>query len=37
MRSGSHEVQKRNGQTVLRVRCPNVILGYKKNMDGVDR
>ena len=30
------EVQRINGQNVLRVKCPNGILEYQKNMNGAD-
>ena len=36
MKFGCQEVQRRNGQNVFHVRCPNDIVEYQKNVDGVD-
>ena len=35
--SGIGEVKRRTGAKILDVKCPNDIMMYQQNMDGVDR
>ena len=37
MQPGIGEVRRRQGATVLRVKCPNDVIMYQNNMGGVDR
>ena len=33
--SGVGEVQRRSGRDIITVYCPNYVIGYQNNMDGV--
>ena len=37
MKSGVGEVQRRSGRDIITVKCPNDVIEYQNNMDGVDR